>query len=52
MVREPVVVDSEDLDLCEDLLEILADGSGIGVPGEELREECSETLERLRDARP
>jgi len=52
VTREPLVLDSEDVDHIEELLENLADGYHILGPDEEKREQYERMYDRLQKARP
>jgi hypothetical protein len=52
VTREPLVLDSEDVDHIEELLETLADGYHILGPDEEKREQYERMYDRLQEARP
>jgi len=52
VTREPLVLNSEDVDHIEELLETLADGYHILGPDEEKREQYEGMYDRLQEARP
>lgn len=52
MVREPVVLESGDLDHIEDVLETLAEGYHILSPDEAKQQQYQAMLERLQETRP
>lgn len=51
-MREPIVLDSDDLDHVEELLEALSEGYHIISEDPEKQEQYEAMLERLQEARP
>ncbi|WP_372611561.1 hypothetical protein [Halomonas sp.] len=52
MAREPLVLDTEDLDHIEELLETLSEGYHVLGPDEEKREQYEGMHKRLQESRP
>lgn len=51
MTREPLILESETIDAIEDVVDALADGSGIGIPSGEQRDYWQDVQEELEEER-